>query len=388
MMCFVDSEVRGFILVEPTTLQDHADDVPASGVLGVGGASEAGSAAMPPTEPLHGLRPRHSAAIAPCNCLAQLGSSQPHASPACACQHYPAASGERARSAHSHPSPTGKCGPCSPGAMRGSQRGLELGPCKALAGAACWSPQSQHCVAGAAGRPMPPAPAATRRRCCRRLLHHKPPTILPLHPLARRMELTFFRLRWLNVVVGLFQLLTGLAIFGISDYDGKTSLPWCVTVQLRPGACVQLGGIGAWLTRCMTASPVCPPIPSGAGTPSSSAAGERTTPRSARCSTCRSPRRWSTSPLEVGPGSSWRGLALPRVVPSHARRSLRRHARPAPCRPPQCRPTLASFFCPPCSLVRLVPGAFCAEPPSCGASRPQCDLQPRPVRQPQLLPLG
>lgn len=42
------------------------------------------------------------------------------------------------------------------------------------------------------------------------------------------MELTFRRLRWLNVGVGLFQLLTGLALFGISSYDGATSLPWWV----------------------------------------------------------------------------------------------------------------------------------------------------------------
>ncbi|PRW57970.1 integral membrane [Chlorella sorokiniana] len=40
------------------------------------------------------------------------------------------------------------------------------------------------------------------------------------------MPLTFSRLRWLNAAAGILQLLTGLAILGISEKGGKASLPW------------------------------------------------------------------------------------------------------------------------------------------------------------------
>lgn len=38
--------------------------------------------------------------------------------------------------------------------------------------------------------------------------------------------LTFSRLRVYNVLIGLFQLVTGIVIFAISDYGAKTKLPW------------------------------------------------------------------------------------------------------------------------------------------------------------------
>lgn len=40
------------------------------------------------------------------------------------------------------------------------------------------------------------------------------------------MQLNFRRLRLWNLVIGLFQLITGAAILGITDYGWESRLPW------------------------------------------------------------------------------------------------------------------------------------------------------------------